>query len=429
MRQMAPRPHYVLLVSIIAFTLAACTSTPPESSRPQPRMGVAATPPDPPQDEPDASEATPTAGGRPESTPGPEGLVAAAVELSPAGTRPIRENGGHLAVTVDLDANGRTDVCLLTVAGESDEVPPSFAELSAPERLSRETTAVSEFFFEVYLNRPDGLVLFETRRIGRFPVVEELSTLELNGNENLPRAVSAHFQDQIGRKEVWLVVGRHGFSEFVLERTPVIESSVVDIDEDGISDVLKAQTAFEEGRGYETFLTWYRWNGRSYAPHATANIVRSLNGFLRSLEEHLAAGRYRRFLEQAVPDAEMPASDVTDRALHRKIADLFAPDVEAPDAVARPESPGTDESPEIVAEDHEIESPQPLDEILAEFEIADVAFPDFLENPFPSPGERTTTVAPLRVDVRGGGAFYYRTLIVMNSNPFEDRQFRLHPPR
>ncbi|MFO7782887.1 MAG: hypothetical protein R6W94_14820, partial [Spirochaetia bacterium] len=265
--------------------------------------------------------------------------------------------------------------------------------------------------------------LFETRRIGRFPVVEELTALELNANGNLPRAVSAHFQDQIGRKEVWLVVGPHGFSDFVLERTPVIKSSIVDIDEDGISDVLKAQTAFEEGRGYETFLTWYRWNGRSYAPHATANIVRSLNDFLRNLEEHLASGRYARFLEQAIPDTEMPASEATDRALHRRVADLFAPDVEAPEAVARPEAA------EIVGEEEEIESPQPLDEILAEFEIAGVAFPDFLENPFPSPGERTTTVAPLRVDVRGGGAFYYRTLIVMDSNPFEGRRFRLQSPR
>ncbi len=422
MRQMASRPHYVLLVSIIAFTLAACASTPPESPRPQPQRGATATPPDPPQDEPDASDAARTAEGRAEGIPEPEDLVGAAVELSPAGTRPIRANGGHLAVTVDLDANGRTDVCLLTVGGDNDEAPPSFDELSAPERLSPDTAAVSEFFFEVYLNRPDGLVLFETRRIGRFPVVEELSTLELNADASLPRAVSAHFQDQIGRKEVWLVVGRHGFSEFVLERTPVIESSVVDIDEDGISDVLKAQTAFEEGRGYETFLTWYRWNGRSYAPHATANIVRSLNHFLRGLEEHLTAGRYGRFLEQAVPDPEMPAPDAPDRTLHRKIGNLFDPDVEALEIAEPSEIAGA-------GDDEEIDSRKPLDEILAEFEIAGVAFPDFLENPFPSPGERTTTIAPLRVDVRGGGTFYYRTLIVMYSNPFEGRQFRLHAPR
>lgn len=422
MKQMASRPHYVLMMSIIALTLAACASTLPESSRPEPRMGVTANPPDPPQDEPTDPETSRGVEGRPESSQEPRDLVAAAVELSPASTRPIRENGSHLAVTVDLDTDGRTDVCLLAVGGDSSETPPSFAELSAPERLSRDTTAVSEFFFEVYLNRPDGLVLFETRRIGRFSVVEDLSTLELNAEGGLPRAVSAHFQDQIGLKEVWLVVGRQGFSEFVIERTPVIDFSVVDIDEDGISDVLKAQTAFEEGRGYETFLTWYRWNGRSYAPHATANIVRSLNSFLQSLEEHLAAGRYARFLQRSVPESKMPASSTTDEMLRRRIADLFAPDVEAPapPEIAQPS--------EIVGEEEEIESPQPLHEILAEFEIAAVAFPDFLENPFPSPGERTTTVAPLRVDVRGSGTFYYRTLIVMDSNPFEGHQFRLRSP-
>jgi hypothetical protein len=327
--------------------------------------------------------------------------VASAVELSPAGTQPVQQNGSYLAVTVDLEADGRTDVCLLTVAGHSGGGTPSVAELSAPERLTGETAAVSEFFLEVYLNRPEGLVLFETRRLGRFPVLEGMSTVQLNADGDLPRAVSAHFQDQIGRKEVWLVVGRQGFSEFVLERTPVLESTIVDIDGDGILDVLKAQTAFEEARGYETFLTWYRWNARSYAPHATANIVRSLNGYLENLEEHLAAGRYGRFIEQAAPDAETPASDAPERMIRRTIAGLFAQDEE---------------------------SPLPIDEMLAEFEIVSVAFPDFLENPFPSPGERTTTVAPLRIDVRGGATFYYRTLIVMDRNPFADRQFRLHSP-
>jgi len=327
--------------------------------------------------------------------------VAAAVELSPASTRPIRKNGSHLAVTVDLDTDGRTDVCLLTVAGHSGGGLPSVAELTAPERLSGETAAVSEFFLEVYLNRAEGLVLFETRRVGRFPVLEGMSTVQLNADGDLPLAVSAHFQDQIGRKDAWLVVGRQGFSEFVLERTPVIESTIVDIDGDGIRDVLKAQTAFEEARGYETFLTWYRWNGRSYAPHATANIVRSLNRYLANLEEHLAAGRYARFIEQAAPDTETPASGAPERMFRRAIAGLFVPDVE---------------------------SPLPIDEMLAEFEIVSVAFPDFLENPFPSPGERTTTVAPLRIDVHGGGTFYYRTLIVMDSNPFAGRQFRLRSP-
>ena len=398
---MASRPHCVLLVSIIAFTLAACASTPPESTRPEGQVGVAETPPDPPRDKPPASESSGRAEAQPESSPGPRKLVAAAVELSPASTRPVRTNGSHLAVTVDLDTDGRTDVCLLTVAGHSGGGPPSVAELTAPDRLSRETVAVSEFFLEVYLNRPEGLVLFETRRIGRFPVLEGMSTVQLNADGDLPLAVSAHFQDQIGRKEVWLVVGRQGFSEFVLERTPVIESTIVDIDGDGIRDVLKAQTAFEEARGYETFLTWYRWNGRSYAPHATANIVRSLNGYLANLEEHLAAGRYARFIEQAAPDTETPASGAPESMLRRAIAGLFAPDVE---------------------------TPLPIDEMLAEFEIVSVAFPDFLENPFPSPGERTTTVAPLRIDVRGGGTFYYRTLIVMDSNPFAGRQFRLRSP-
>ncbi|MFP4567243.1 MAG: hypothetical protein ACLFNX_12145 [Spirochaetaceae bacterium] len=415
---MASRTHYVLLVSIIAVTLAGCAHMSPEPSGPEPEDDGGAVAAEPPEEEPAAAEDPQDAEPPAESTPEPADLVAAALDVSPAGTHPIRMNTDYLAVTVDFDANGRTDVALLTVGADAGETPPDFAELSARGRLSGESAAVSEFFFEIYLNRPDGLVLFETRRIGRFPVLEGMSAVELNTEGELPRAVSVHFQDEIGRKEVWLVAGRDGFSDFVLERTPVIKSSAVDIDEDGIIDVLKAQTAFEEGRGYETFLTWYRWNGRSYAPHATANIVRNLNNFLRTLEGHLVSGRYARFLRSAAPEAETTSAGASEATLYRSIAELFAPDVEALEPPEIAGGGGIDEA----------ESPAPLDEILAEYEIAGVAFPDFLENPFPSPGERTTTLAPLRIDVRDGGTFFYRTLIVMNSNPFEERQFRLSSP-
>jgi hypothetical protein len=345
----------------------------------------------------------------PAAEPPPVQLTARAVELSPPQTRTIRSGPGWLSAVVDLDTDGRPDVCLLTVSAASLESSPRLSELSAATRLSQEgPDEVPEFFFEVYLNRPDGLVLFETKRIGRFPLLEGLGPVDLTAGEALPAVVSARFQDQIGHKQVWLVAGRQGLTTFVLEETPVIDSTVVDLDGDGIGDVLKAQSAFEQGRGYETFLTWYRWNGRTFAPHATANIVRNLNEFLRVLEEHLGAGRYERFLERAGRTAELPAPAPR---LPRLLGRLF-----------RPEGDETTASEATVA-------PLPFARLLAEHEVADVAFPEFLENPFPSPGERTSITAPLRIDTADGRTFYYRTSIVMARNPFEARQFSLAPPQ
>ena len=281
------------------------------------------------------------------------------------------------------------------------------AEVSDPRRISSEDVAVPEFFFELYLNRPDGLLLFETRRAGRFPVVERFSPRKLSKHDARPVAFVASFQDRVGHQQQWLVVGKNGISTITLQQTPTITSRVIDIDGDGIDDVLKAQSAFEQGRGNETFLTWFKWDGSAYVSHATTNIVRNLNKFLRELEDHLAAGRYEEFFEharpshQAVGSSEQPENDAADRGTPPDtialINSLFVPD----------------------------ESDAPMEPLLEEQEIRDVAFPQILENPFPSPGKRTSFTAPVRVETQDGASFYYAASVTMSANPFEAPQFRL----
>ena len=56
----------------------------------------------------------------------------------------------------------------------------------------------------------------------------------------------------------------------------------------------------EEGTGYETFLTWHRWNGKTFYEYRTTNVVRNLNTFLRSTKELLLEGRYNEFISYGV---------------------------------------------------------------------------------------------------------------------------------
>lgn len=274
------------------------------------------------------------------------------------------------------------------------EEAPAIAEVSDPRRISSEGDVVPEFFFELYLNRPDGLVLFETRRVGRFPVVERFSTRKLSHDDARPAAFTASFQDRVGHQEHWLIVGRNGISTFALQQAPTITSRVIDIDRDGIDDVLKAQSAFEQGRGNETFLTWYKWDGSAYTSHATTNIVRNLNEFFQELENHLAAGRYEMFVERAQPD---PTDHGVSPDTIELIGSLFVPD----------------------------ESAAPVEPLLEKQEIREVAFPQILENPFPSPGERTWFTAPVRMETEDGASFFYTASVTMSANPFKAPQFRL----
>ena len=389
---------FYLSVSLLAM-LAACAHGPEDRDVPQtaPEAGRE------PELEP-AGGRSPEPETRREEAPKPprrpEELVEAAVELSPAETLLIRMGDSYLAEVVDVDDDGRRDVCLLTFKAAEQEDPATLSELSDPARLSADDPMVPEFFFELYLGRADGLELFDSRRIGRFPLLEGLDNINLHSEKPLPIAIRAFFQNHIGRKEVWLVVGKDAISTFMLEHTSVIRSQVLDIDRDGLLDVLKAQSAFEQGRGYETFLTWFRWNGQSFRPHATTNIVRNLNRFLRILEQHLAAGRLRQFLLQAFPEdvTNGLASDADRSTLARETNRLLVPQSE--------------------------ESP-PLAEVLSTTEIAAVSFPELLENPFPDPGRETSFTAPVRIDTIEGETFYYSSEIVMARNPFGDRQFRL----
>jgi hypothetical protein len=389
---------FCLSVSFLGM-LAACANAPEVREPPQ---AAAQGPREPARDSAAAGRSEPQA--EREEAPEPprraREITAAAVELSPAGTVAIRDKNSYLAAVFDVDDDGRRDVCLLTFKAADREEPTSLSELSDSARLSEEDPMVPEFFFELYLGRPDGLEPFDTRRIGRFPVLEGLDSINLHESRPHPVAVRAFFQDQIGRKEVWLVVGMEAVSTFMLEHTPVIRSQVVDIDRDGLLDVLKAQSAFEQGRGYETFLTWFRWNGRSFRPHATTNIVRNLNRFLRILEQHLTAGRLKQFLLQALPESATDgvAQDIEQNVLERDVGRLLEP--------------------------QDAESP-PLAEVLSTAEIASVSFPELLENPFPDPGRETSFTAPVRIDTQRGDTFFYSAEIVMTRNPFGDRQFRL----
>lgn len=402
MKGMARALTYAIIIALIVLVAGGCVHTPTEKAQETPR----ATDENAPQQEPETTGQADSSGppAQPPEEPErePSELIQTAQKLSPDTTYPIRRNSTVLAQVVDADGNGELDVGLLTVGAEQWDEPPRFEELSKRPQASTQEEAPPEFFFELYLSRPDGLVLFEKHRIGRFPLIEGFHTRELSQHGGHPVALAASFQDRIGHKEHWLVVGPSSISTFVLQQTPTVSSRVVDIDDDGVLDVLKAQSAFEQGRGNETFLTWYKWNAGDYASHATTNIVRNLNTFLRDLEDHLGAGRYEPFLHRArplkQPESEADSSGAT--SADEQIGSLFEPEEET----------------------------TPLQPLLENREVSIAAFPRLLENPFPSPGERTAFIAPVRIEVESGASYYYRTAVMMSQNPFEPPQFRLASP-
>jgi hypothetical protein len=143
--------------------------------------------------------------------------------------------------------------------------------------------------------------------LGERRVFEALTRTPLNTNRPLPLIITVSFLNPSGREQELLVFDGGLTPRFRRSLTENLStrSWLEDIDADGMVDILTRERVLEEGVGYETFLTWSRWNGRAFVEVQTRNVLRSLAGFLASLREALLAGDPRRLAELAVEPREL----------------------------------------------------------------------------------------------------------------------------
>lgn len=328
-------------------------------------------------------------------------LLEAALALSPENTRVVREEGEPMALFHDLQNDGLTDVAFVTVEG-IEESGAVLAQLSSMSRLFDSSVTAPGFYIEVYAQEGGEVVPLHTFYLGRRAVFSRFEKVSIAEQGTLPVAFSVLFYSSNGEEQNWATFAPTGqVSLFIIMDTPTVRNAIYDIDNDGVIDVIEYRTSFEEGRGYETFVTWYRWSGASYARHATTNIVRNLNGFLDGVAERIANRRWRALVEYGLtPDQrESVAADTPPKEIVPRLLEPIRTDQGEQDP------------------NHEFLEPEAT--------ISDVVLPDILENPFPSIGEETSFVAPIRIVCCGGITQYYSTQVVMQRNLFGERQFFL----
>jgi hypothetical protein len=121
----------------------------------------------------------------------------------------------------------------------------------------------------------------------------------------MPYCVSSSFQTAEGKERIWVIFSRYNkFSTFTISDTVSEHTVLRDINSNGVLDVVRWSQIFEEGTGYETFLTWYRWNGLKYVQHESANVVRSLNSFLSQAGRLLQAGLWEEAFSHMMSPAD-----------------------------------------------------------------------------------------------------------------------------
>ncbi|MDZ7793173.1 MAG: hypothetical protein U5P10_05605 [Spirochaetia bacterium] len=280
------------------------------------------------------------------------------------------------------------------------------SDLGDMSRLFSEEVRPLKFYLALFLRSPGGVVSMYRIPLSSWFVFEDFRGFKLDDSRPMPYAVSISFQTHEGKKSQWVSFsGYNEFSFFTLKNNLSVTSETRDINNNGILDILEWRRVFEEGTGYETFLTWYKWDGTKYAQHDSTNIVRNLNQFLHSAGTLMSMGKWEQAFSLMLPveDADMSMGSLFLR--------LFTP------------LPEKDSGPEV---DDAALAAQ-IDR--GERPFSSVIVPRVLENPFAGESQLVKparhTRFSIRFILRDGRSSVRECRVMMNENPFAPQQYYL----
>jgi hypothetical protein len=395
------------VLSLLALLLAGCATAPP----PPPATPAAPVEPATPifgiaEERPEASLPVPQGGGatalKPSPVPVPPELSAyealrQAARLLPPELKLLTVGGRVPLLMHDFTGDGNPECLAMAVRGR--ELRPADLEaLSQSSRLFDGEAPPAGFVLLFYGNSQGSLRSPQVSELGERQVFESLKRTSLYKNRPNPLVVTVSFLNLEGREQVLLVFdGTSGVPRYrtVLKESLAVRSWLEDIDGDGALDILARERAMEEGFGYETFLTWSRWNGRAYVEAGSRNVLRGLRNYLETVRRNLFAGDEHSLLELATITKEVQrlrARGLSERAALLHLLGL--------------DSSGLAELPRV----------------------REVVFPEILEDPFISQ-DRFGTYFPFtyRITDENGAVYLPSTRLYMLHNPFAERQFAFRP--
>jgi hypothetical protein len=371
------------LLILLSVLLLQCGTTPPPPETADPVLIA-------PGNSGDDSGEIPAAAPRVERpSPPDEGelLRFALTELS-GELRPVLDRRGE-PVSALLREDERIHLVVLCTAGDESFRYDALGNLS---RLYNQDSRL--FFTLVDIQWFDGRTfLAYSEDLGEFPVLESFEASEFGASE-APLAVTVQFQSGDGGEEFILFFGPRKAAVLQLKQNSTSFARRRDLDGDGIDDIILFDAVYEEGTGKETFLTWYRWDGSGLSVYRSTNIVRNLNIFLEQSRRVLEQGRFGEFLERFLP-AGVPVESLKAEPFETSFHRIFTPD----------EGPGS----RALLDEESFQA------------VTRVAFPEILENPFDIAAGDYGIELP--VHFIGERDYRYRINVVMDTNPFEGRQF------
>lgn len=319
----------------------------------------------------------------------------------PGSFLPVTNDNGRIRIIFsDLDQNGYRDAFFLVVKNR-EGLDAGFSNLSDVSNLLKDNSREVDFFLAVYLQLKGSMISMYRIPIGSSDVLSDFSVFQLKKGDIIPLGINISFQALKGLNSEWIIFSTYNkFSLFSMTENISSHSITSDIDGNNVLDIVEWEDGLEEGTGYETYLTWYRWNGKEYREYLSTNIVRNLNAFLEQSGLYLAFDQKEEFFIYSLNSGDL----LKYRNSSKKYSDWLS-------RIFRP-VPGSNSESDNFEDCSKIQS---------------IIFPSILENPY-TPGNNTLNICNLNVRfVCTDGYSFIRTVrILMNPNPFQKQQFSFY---
>ena len=314
---------------------------------------------------------------------------------------PVHRRGKIRFIEEDLGNNGESEFYFLYAFGESAE--ESEESFLADKRNFIDESLSEKYLLAVYKPVSGQLSLTDIIPLKYRPLLKNFSVYTLSA-DSIQRAVSVSFTGEDGISENFITVSKSGkYSAFSMNNTLTEFYRIEDIDSDGFLEVLRYENLFEEGLGYETFITRFELTDSGFSSAGSLSIVRNLKKFLAVAEKTLENKNIEVFLKQSVPEkklAELKGRNLSGRSIIRKI---FYP----------------------VKKENEL-FPD-INVFIKNGNKIDFVFPDIVENPFRFDRDNVYNFTTyVKVSSESRDEAIYIVKIYMNENPFDSPRFSFH---
>ncbi len=314
----------------------------------------------------------------------------------PSSFAPVTKNDNHIKIIYhDLDSNGYKDAFLLVIKKQKG-LSADIKTLSDVSRLAATNHVPIDYFLSVYLQNKGTMISMFRIPIGSRNVLNSFKSYFIKKSRTNPFGLRISFLTKSGTEVEWIFFSSYNrFSLFTTENTTSVRYELNDIDNDGTMDIIEWRHGLEEGTGYETYLTWYRWNGREFREKATTTVVRNLNNFLENAALQILHKQWPAFLNNlSGKDREnIKQSDIN---LSSFFSRIFVPLKNAENA--GPPAGCTD--------------------------FRSAVFPKILENPFKiQSGTLKEVTMMVRFECYSGTRFIRSVKVAMDKNPFGKSEY------